>query len=100
MRVSLRVGIVVFWCLTACGPVDRANEHLGQMDDTSKKLLEEMRQTRLSLETASAQSVRIADALVEIKKLGADAMALMVKLFEPKSPQKTPDLADVLGGQG
>lgn len=95
-KLSIRIYLVVLALSTGCGQVDQANSHLKEMDQTSKQMLQELALSRESLTQATAQSVRIADALVAIKDLSIDLTNLLKSMFKIKEPKKTDDIDAVI----
>jgi ABC-type transporter Mla subunit MlaD len=82
--------------LSACGAATTANSHLGALDTTSKKMLEELKSSREQLEVATRQSERIADALVALKDLGFDLVKMLQTTFAPKPAGQSDNIDDVL----
>jgi|GEM_PF-3543280 len=89
--------LVAMAVLSGCGQADRANTHLGSMDDTSKSMLEELKKTQKTFDAAAKQVEAIATALTAIKDMGLDVMNLMKTAFAKKPPGGTDDIGAVLG---
>lgn len=93
---SLLIVCGISLSLTACGVATTANSHLGNLDQTSQKMLEELKSSREQLEVATKQSERIADALVALKDLGFDLVKMLQATFAPKPSGSTDNIDDVL----
>ena len=88
--------ISIIFLLTACGSVNNANDHLASMDDTSKKMLTEIAESRKVLQAATDQAARMADALVAFQKMGIDLLSTFQKSAENTKPVKTENIDDIL----
>ena len=93
---SALISLMALLSLAGCGVATTANSHLGNMDETSKRMLEELKSSREQLEVATRQSERIADALVTLKDLGVDLVKMLQATFAQKPAAKTDDIDDVL----
>ncbi len=93
------VSLVLFLgSLGGCGQATTANEHLGSIDQTAKDMRDELKKTREFLDTATAQSKRIADAMVSLQVLAQDMVKIVQATFVKKPPAATDDIDSVLGG--
>jgi len=90
------VALVLSCSISACGVATTANSHLGNLDQTSQKMLDELKSSREQLEVATRQSERIADALVALKDLGFDLVKMLQATFAPKASGQTDNIDDVL----
>ena len=88
--------LAVTLLLTSCGVASTANSHLGNLDQTSEKMLQELKSSREQLEIATRQSERIADALVALKDLGVDLVKMLQTTFAPKPAGTSDNIDDVL----
>jgi len=93
---KLLIALVAALSISACGVATTANSHLGNLDQTSQKMLEELKSSREQLEVATQQSQRIADALVALKDLGFDLVKMLQATFAPKPSGSTDNIDDVL----
>jgi len=93
---KLLIALVASLSISACGVATTANSHLGNLDQTSQKMLEELKSSREQLEVATQQSQRIADALVALKDLGFDLVKMLQATFAPKPSGSTDNIDDVL----
>ncbi len=90
------IALMASLSLSACGVATTANSHLGNLDQTSQKMLDELKSSREQLEVATRQSERIADALVALKDLGFDLVKMLQSTFAPKPSGTTDNIDDVL----
>ncbi len=90
------IALMACLLLSACGVATTANSHLGNLDQTSQKMLDELKSSREQLEVATRQSERIADALVALKDLGFDLVKMLQSTFAPKPSGTTDNIDDVL----
>ena len=90
-------GLMIMMVLAGCAQADRANTHLGAMDDTSKSMLEELKKTEKLFDSATKQIEAIATALTALKDMGVDVMNLMKTAFVRKPAGGTDDIGSVLG---
>ncbi|NDG85053.1 MAG: hypothetical protein EBX52_08460 [Proteobacteria bacterium] len=98
MKRNLPVAVwMMVTVLAGCAQADRANTHLGSMDDTSKAMLDELKKTQQTFDAAAKQVEAIATALTAIKDMGLDVMNLMKTAFAKKPAGGSDDIGAVLG---
>jgi len=85
--------------LIACGQADTANQHLGSMDESTQKLLDEVRKSQQTLDKATNHLGRVADTLTAFQQMGLDLFKILGNGNATKAPAKTDDIDDVLGEQ-
>ncbi len=89
--------VAVLAVLSGCSQADRANVHLGAMDQTSREMLVELKKAQTTLDSATKQVEAIAVALTALKDMGVDVMNIMKAAFQRKPEGDTDDIDDVLG---
>ena len=97
MKLKAITCIILTSGMIACGQADTANQHLGSMDESAQKLLEEIRKSQVTLDKATTELSRMADTLTAFQQMGLDLFKIFGNANASKTPAKTDDIDDVLG---